>query len=449
MLSRLVKNQLRVFVVISVAALSVLAIFYVQIPAQLGIGRYNVDVELKAASGLYPKANVTYRGFEVGTVRSVELKPGGHVIAHLEIDNDAEIPADAVAQVRSASVIGEQYVNFLPPEHTSTSARLKDVGVIPMAQTSLPTTTDELLTSVDDFLKSVPQNDLKTVVNELGTAFDGTGKDMGRVIDAGGELSQAATDNLKPTTELISSLAPVLSTQQKVAPDIRRYAKSLDTVTTQARRSDKDLRAVLASGSPALRAFAHFADTVGPQLTPLLQDLQEFSAVLATYVPGIEHIITVLPAAVQMYGSGLAETAGSDHVMDKVYFKMSFPTACTKGFPDKDKIRSPYDLSPAPLPQDSYCKVAPENSLVVRGARNNPCPNNPARRGPTAASCGLIFDATAATRDKVVRGDNLEAIVAPQMARLLAPNGSFFLLDPEAEASPTTWTDLMMAMVQP
>jgi phospholipid/cholesterol/gamma-HCH transport system substrate-binding protein len=449
MLSRLVKNQLRVFIVISAAALSVLAIFYVQIPAQLGIGRYKVDVELKAASGLYPKANVTYRGFEVGTVRSVELKPGGRVVAHLEIDNGADIPADAVAQVRSASVIGEQYVNFLPPEHTSTGARLKDGAVVPMAQTSLPTTTDELLTSVDDFLKSIPQNDLRTVVNELGTAFDGTGGDLGNVIDAGGELSQAATDNLKPTTVLIRSLAPVLRTQQTVAPDIRRYAKSLDTVTAQLQRSDKDLRAVLASGSPTLRAFSQFTDTVGPQLIPMLHDVQEFSAVLSVYVPGIEHIITVLPAAVQMYGSGLAETAGSDHVMDKVYFKMSFPTACTKGFPDKDKIRSPYDLSPAPLPQDSYCKVAPESPLVVRGARNNPCPNNSARRGPTAASCGLIFDATAVRRDQVVRGDNPKALVAPQIAKLLAPNGSFFLLDPEAEASPTTWTDLMMATVQP
>jgi len=449
MLSRLVKNQLRVFIVISVAALSALAVFYVQIPAQLGLGRYNVDVELKAASGLYPKANVTYRGLEVGTVRSVELKPGGRVVAHLEIDNGTDIPADAVAQVRSGSVIGEQYVNFLPPEHASTSARLEDGGVIPMAQTSLPTTTDELLTSVDDFLKSIPQSDLRRVVNELGMAFDGTGEDLGNVIDAGGELSQAATDNLKPTTDLINSLDPVLATQQDVAPSIRRYANSLDEVTGQLQRSDKDLRAVLTTGSPAMRAFADFASTVGPELVPVLEDTQKFGAVLSAYVPGIEHILAVLPAAVQMYGSGLAITAGTDQVEDMLYFKMSFPTACTKGFPDKDKIRSPHDLSPAPLPKNSYCKVAPESPLVVRGARNNPCPNNPARRGPTAASCGLIFDVTAARRDKVVRGDNPKALVAPQMAKLLAPNGSFFLLDAKADASPTTWRDLMLWTVQP
>src|SRR5688572_2547949 len=102
MLSGLVKNQLRLFVIITALALSVLAVYYVRIPAMLGFGRFDVQVQLSNAGGLYPKANVTYRGFEVGQVRSLDLRPGGMVVAHLEIDNSARIPADAIAQVHSA-----------------------------------------------------------------------------------------------------------------------------------------------------------------------------------------------------------------------------------------------------------------------------------------------------------------------------------------------------------
>lgn len=449
MLTRLVKNQLRLYVVISVVVLVVLAVSYVQIPAQLGMGRYRVDVQLPQAAGLYARANVTYRGYQVGRVKDVTLRPGGSVVAQLQIDDGTKIPADAVAEVRSTSVIGEQYIDFVPPPGATSTANLADGAVVPASQTTLPTTTDALLSSVDDFLTSVPRHDLTTVVDQLGTAFEGTGGDLDTILDAGSALSDEATKNLRPTTDLINELKPVLGTQQRLDPSIRTYARSLDALTKQLHDSDGDLRAVIAEGSPAVKSVADFVSTVGPQLRGTLQDLEQVGAVLGAYVPGLEDILIVLPAAVQMFGSGTIQTMGDKYVEGNLYFKMSFPTPCTTGFPERDKIRSPYDLTAAPLPRDSYCKVAPTSPLVVRGARNAPCPNDPARRSATAAGCGLVFDVTGVQQSAVARGDSLSAMVAPQMARLIAPSGSFFLLDPEAKAGPTTWRQLMTQLVAP
>ncbi|MFL6178758.1 MAG: MCE family protein [Actinomycetes bacterium] len=448
MLTGLVKNQLRLFVIITALALSVLAVYYVRIPAMLGIGRYNVLVQLPNAGGLYPKANVTYRGYEVGQVRSVDLRPGGKVVAHLEIDNSAKIPVDAIAQVHSASVIGEQYIDFVPPTTVTSNRMLADGNVVPASRTTLPTKTDSLITSVDDFLKSIPNNDLNTTVNELGAAFDGSGEDLGNIIDSGSKLSQAATDNLTQTKQLIDSLHPVLTTQENLDQQIRSYARSLDTLTNGVAKANDDLNAVIQTGAPLVQSVSSFTSSLGPQLAGLLNDLDQTGTVLNAYRPGIEHALIVLPAAVQMSGAGIPpEHLLDEYTTSNVYFKMSSPTPCTQGFPYKDKMRSPYDLSLAPLPQDSYCKVAPDSQLVARGVRNHPCPNDSSRRSATAAGCGLVFDKTAVQRAAVVQDGNINAMVSPQMAKLLAPNGWFYLVDPGASAGASTLSALMKEMV--
>src|SRR3546814_18432569 len=57
-------------------------------------------------------------------------------------------------------------------------------------------------------------------------------------------------------------------------------------------------------------------------------------------------------------------------------FKLSVnnPPTCNTGFEYADQQRSPKDLSPAPLPQESYCKGAHDAPQVARGARTQACP---------------------------------------------------------------------------
>ena len=56
----------------TVVSLLVLGVYYLQIPSLVGIGRYTLKAELPASGGLYPTANVTYRGITIGKVTDVE-----------------------------------------------------------------------------------------------------------------------------------------------------------------------------------------------------------------------------------------------------------------------------------------------------------------------------------------------------------------------------------------
>src|ERR1700737_3474555 len=100
MLTRLIRRQLVLFAILTVVALLVLGWYYMRIPSLVGIGQYQLTADLPASGGLYPTANVTYRGVTIGKVTDVEPTVQG-VQATMSISNQYKIPLDATANVHS------------------------------------------------------------------------------------------------------------------------------------------------------------------------------------------------------------------------------------------------------------------------------------------------------------------------------------------------------------
>jgi phospholipid/cholesterol/gamma-HCH transport system substrate-binding protein len=360
------------------------------------------------------------------------LRPGGGIVAKVDVENGVRIPDDSIVQVRSSSVIGEQYLNFLPPKTGLASTGSFESGdVVPASQTSIPTSTNDLLTSVDTLLASVPLDDLRTTVDELGQTFRSSGDDLGSVIDAGSSLVDLATANLDPTRKLIEDLDPVLATQQDLDPQIRAFASNLNSVTAQVERSDDDLRTLLASGSPLATSVAKLSTGLQGELPDMLADIATTAQVGRVYRGGIEHLLSVLPALLVDLLSAVPVTSENDPIPElRLYFKTNLATPfCTNGYADADKIRPPEDLSEAPIPADSYCKNPARDTDVIRGARNAPCPNG--GRAATAAGCGLNFGQFKVS-NRAETGAALDGSYDAGAAGFTTPSGQFFLLDPTA-----------------
>ena len=94
MLTPFIRRQLILFGVMTVVSLLVLGVYYLQIPSLVGIGRYTLTAELPASGGLYPTANVTYRGITIGKVTDVVPTEQG-AEATMSIDSNYKIPLDA------------------------------------------------------------------------------------------------------------------------------------------------------------------------------------------------------------------------------------------------------------------------------------------------------------------------------------------------------------------
>jgi phospholipid/cholesterol/gamma-HCH transport system substrate-binding protein len=76
-LPRRIWIQLGILALVTVIAVSVMAFGFVNVPALVGIGRYNVTLDLPQSGGLYPSSAVTYRGSEIGRVTSIDVTPDG------------------------------------------------------------------------------------------------------------------------------------------------------------------------------------------------------------------------------------------------------------------------------------------------------------------------------------------------------------------------------------
>jgi len=447
MLNRITKVKLGVFVALTVVALVLLALNFVRLPQQVGIGRYGVDIELATAGGLYPQATVTYRGVEVGKVTDVSLDKGGDVVAHLEIDNGTSIPVESTAEVRSSSVIGEQYVNFVPLSNRRSEERLAEGAVVPVGRTRIPTTTDALLTSVDGLLQSIPIDDLRTAVGEAGEATRGVGDDLGQLISDSHAFQQAANKNLPATIKLLEDAAPVLRTQEGLDPEIRAYATSLKSFSGAVEGADAQLRGLLVTGAPFMREVGDFVTQLTPEATAMLTDLANLGQVLRVYVPHIEHVLTVLPALLTTVTSAIPLNQRGTRSAANLWFKLGVdPPSCTVGFRDAGKIRDPSIVSTYPNPgAHDWCKVAPNDVRVARGARNAPCPNG--GRAATAAGCGLVFSGGAVAPSRYLGGSTSVAAPAGSFsASPGAPGAGPFLLSGSG-AGALTLIDLLTGLV--
>lgn len=398
MLTTLVRRQLIAFVLVTALAVGVLLVVYLRVPAKLGIGRYDVSLALPDAGGLYAGAPVTFRGSQVGEISSVGLTRTG-VVARLSLEKSVSIPRDSRAEVADGSVIGEPYLDLVPTSGGD-AAPLRSGDTIPASQVSLPIKTGRLFQQADRLLGALPDGALTTTIDEAARALQGNQDALTGIIDSGQKLTDAATSNLEPTTDLLDKLQPVLATQQRLQSRISSSVDNLDALTAALAESDPSIRRLLARG-PATAARVDTVITKLHRTLPgVLTATEELTDVLAVYHPAIKSLLITIPALIE------AQSAVAIYEPDQKYgeaglsFKLQVndPPTCDTGFPEAGHQRAPEDTSPKALPKDSYCKVPHDDPEVVRGARNMPCPNNPALRGATAAQCGLVFDKSGRTK---------------------------------------------------
>lgn len=383
LLSKMVRYQLITFAVVTVISVAVIAVQYMKLHAMAGIGRTTVDLVLPTGAGLYKKANVSYRGVDIGVVDGLHLDRGT-VVATLTLDSSTTVPADLDVEVHSRSAIGEQYVELLP--RSDSAPYLADGDVIPADRASVPTSTDALVHTLSTGLTDIPSEDLRTVVDESGTAFRNIGGDLQRTIDSLSAFIGTAQENLEPTRALIDGVGPLLDTQTRTADSIRGWSGYLSAITTSVAEHDSPVRGLLDRGGPAAAELHRLNTAIAPTLPRALANLDSVADVAAVYHLSIEQLLVVYPrmaAAVQSVVLGAPEGMGNlDFNLDA-----NAPPPCLTGFVPPEQRRSADDSALTTSAEPLYCAVPQNDPSVARGARNYPCAEFPDRRAASVDAC--------------------------------------------------------------
>ncbi len=389
-LTRKTLTQMSVLIAIAAIAGSVMIFNFIGLPGMLfGIGQYQVSVQLREAGGLYERANVTYRGTEVGRVKEVRLTDQG-VVADLTLESKFDIPADLDASVGSVSAVGEQYVDLVP--RTGNPPYLKDGDVIALDRTFVPIDVNSVLDATNRGLEAIPRENLKTVVDEAYTAVGGLGPELSRLVQGSTQLAIDARANLGELTTLIDESAPVLDTQTDTSGAIQSWAANLANITGQLRQEDAAVAGVLQQGSGAADETRALFDELKPSLPILLANLVSVGEVAVTYQPNLEQLLVLLPqGAAVTSATGVANRhTRQDYRGAYLSFNLNLnlPPPCVTGYIPPQQKRTPAEVDHPDRPAgDVYCRIPQDSAFNVRGARNIPCTTVPGKRAPTVRMC--------------------------------------------------------------
>lgn len=398
-LERKNRVQLVVFGLISLLAVGYAGGTYAGLDRLFGNRGYVVHVQLAESGGIFENAEVAYRGVTVGRVAALRLDGDG-VTVDLDIeDGSPDIPADSEAVVANRSAVGEQYVDLRP--RSGDGPYLEHGSTIDSERTGTPVPPGQLLQNLNRLVSSVDPGSLRTVVDELDTAFTGVGPDLGRLLDSAGSLTEGAREHLPQTATLLRQSRTVLDTQRRNSVQLRSIAGGFRDIAAQLKKSDSDLRTVVDQAPAASREVSALLDESASSLSVLVANLLTTSQVLEPRTDALEHMLVALPMV-----SGFSRSVVSNGEGHLGFVPTFFdPHGCTKGYEGTER-RPANDTRNTPPNTDAYCAEPPGSPSNVRGAQNAPVAGDPVQvPGGEQGSAG---DAGEAQDRDAARGDGRE-----------------------------------------
>jgi phospholipid/cholesterol/gamma-HCH transport system substrate-binding protein len=387
-LTRTVWTQLAILTAITVIAVGVMAFGFVKVPGLLGIGRYTVTVELPASGGLYPTSVVTYRGTEIGRVKSIDVTRDG-VRAVLTLNSATAVPADVSAAVHSRSAVGEQFIE-LTPGSVANAAKLRDGDVIPVGKVQIPADIGSLLDATNRALQAIPPDNLRTVVDEANRAVGGLGPELSRIVDGSTALATESGKSVDQISQLIDQSPPVLNSQVQTADSIATWAQRMASITGQFEAQDAAFADLLTVGGPALEEGRALFDRVAPALPVLLANLVSLGDIAVTYRNDLEQLLVLFPQGTAVMSAIALADSNTKHKGIYLDFNLNLnlPPPCNTGFLPVRQQRSPSDQDYPERPAgELYCRIPQDSDMNVRGVRNIPCETKPDKRAPTVELC--------------------------------------------------------------
>jgi phospholipid/cholesterol/gamma-HCH transport system substrate-binding protein len=383
LLNRLVKRQLIIFGTLTVIALLVLGLYYLRIPALMGIGQYTLKADLPASGGLYPTSNVTYRGITIGKVTDVEPTEHG-AVATMTIASKYKIPIDASANVHSVSAVGEQYLDLVS---IGNPGKFFSPGQT-IYKGTVPSQIGPVLDAANRGLEALPKDKISELLDETAESVGGLGPALQRLVDATQAIVGDFNKNVTDVNDIIQNSGPILDSQANSSSAIERWARNLNVLGAQAAEKDQSLKSILSQAAPTADQVTAAFNDIRETLPQTLANLEIVIDMLKRYHKGVEQVLVIFPQVGSLVQTIAAPYEKEHQAVLDLSLAINLPPPCFTGFVPASQWRSPADTTLAPLPEQAYCKIPQDTPAnVVRGVRNIPCVDVPGKRAATPRDC--------------------------------------------------------------
>ncbi|GAA1899143.1 MlaD family protein [Actinomadura bangladeshensis] len=283
--------------------------------ADLGDHPYTVKAQFANVLNLVPQSAVKVNDVAVGRVVKVSLpREGWTAEVTMKVDDDVKLPANACAELRQSSLLGEKFVQLsagptnvpggaaapggAPPGGDAPSAgtgTLADGAVIPVSRTNRNPEVEEVFGALSMLLNGGGIAQLRTITGELNRALGGNEPQVRSLLEQARRLVGDLDANKKGITDAIDGLnrlsatlrgrkaqigvalddiEPGLAVLEEQRGALVRMLASLDELSrvavTTVRRSKDDLIADLQALEPTLRKLSDAGHDLPDALQVLL-----------------------------------------------------------------------------------------------------------------------------------------------------------------------------------
>ena len=276
-----------------------------------GTFRAHRDVTLYAAQGgdqLGVGAQVKYHGVVVGTVRKLDVA-GSDAKLTLGLDPSYThlIPKNVTARILPKTLIGQDYVDLVAPEHPS-SARIAAGDIITKDRSATAVELETALNSLLTTLNEVPPAKLAVTLNAMASALDGRGAQLGRTLDTFEQYLSGLNPSVPTFVADLRASVKTSDTYDKASPEL---LAALDNFTTTARTLTAQragLERLYGDVTGASDQTTSFLKGNGDNLIDLVADSRSTLSILARYAPEypclLNQLAGLVPRVDEAFGDG-------------------------------------------------------------------------------------------------------------------------------------------------
>ncbi|GAB3575504.1 MCE family protein [Amycolatopsis endophytica] len=265
----------------------------------------------RAGTQLKENADVKVRGVLVGSVRRIDVRPGG-VEVELAMDPDriGAVPSNVSARLLPKTLFGQRYVSLVIPENPAPQA-LSSGAVIEEDRSTQAVEVEQALRDLLPVLQAVQPQKLASTLGAVSHALEGRGPELGTTLVTLGDYLGRLNPEVPDLRTAITKLADTVDTYQTAAPDLVDAMADLRTTATTLTRQQEDLAALFGTVTAAGNDAVAFLDANDDTLVDLSADSRPVLDLLAEYSPEIPCVADAAarlkPVVERALGVGTAE----------------------------------------------------------------------------------------------------------------------------------------------
>ncbi|MGO3328237.1 MCE family protein [Gordonia sp. (in: high G+C Gram-positive bacteria)] len=253
-------------------------------------------------------SDVKARGVQIGTVREVDVQPGGRATLKLGIDPSKakDLPIGTTGRVLPKTLFGERYVSLTVP--VNGKGELHDGDTIKTDPRGSTKEVEDLFDALLPVLEAIPPQDLNVTLTSISQAIGGKGKQLGDTFDRLNTIFTRVNANMDDLQGTLRGLATFSDTYSEALPDVIDALDSIRVTGNTIVERKSDLSSLISTLGVAATDTTKFLKTNRRDFLDLTIESEPFLRKIAQQSPTFgcmfHNFATLVPKSEKIVGKG-------------------------------------------------------------------------------------------------------------------------------------------------